>query len=122
MTVRWNFPIVGLVLLVALGVVAEVILTYHGAELSQSTSYLWNACFAYCVVIWIEKDRKSKSISAPFEYQAFVFFFWPVVAPYYLFQTRRWRGLALGGGLFLFACLPVLAVLVTYIFVGKGIL
>ncbi len=114
MTLRMSIPIATLIILVALGVTVEVILAYHGEAISESTSFLWDVCFAYCVVLWIEKDRKSKSISAPFEYQAFVFFFWPLVVPYYLFQTRGWSGLVQGIGLFAFACLPTIAALVTY--------
>jgi hypothetical protein len=114
-----SLPILGLVALVVLGIVFEVFLTYRGAELSESSNYLWTVCFSYCVAWWIELDRKSKAIPAPFEYQAFVFFLWPVAAPYYLFQTRKWRGLLQGAGLIVLCCLPAVAALVTYLFTGE---
>jgi hypothetical protein len=120
MTMRWNFPITAIVTLVVIGVIVETAFMYHGKEMSQASYFLWNACFAYSVVLWVERDRKSKNISTPLDYQAFVFFLWPFVTPYYLFQTRGWRGLGQGIGLFLFACLPSLAAITTYSIVWEG--
>jgi hypothetical protein len=115
-----SFPIAALTTLVIVGVTTEAFLASRGAELSDASGYLWTACFSFCVALWLDADRKSKAIPAPFEYQAFVFFLWPVVAPYYLFQTRRWLGLLQGVGLILFSCLPSVAALVTYMLVGDA--
>jgi hypothetical protein len=114
-----SFPIAALAGLVAAGIAFEVLVTYRGGEPSDASGYLWTICFSFCVAWWIEADRKSKSIPAPFEYQAFVFLFWPVVAPYYLIQTRRWRGLFQGLGLLVLACVPTVAAFITYLLVGE---
>ena len=119
MKFAFRFPISGMILLVCIGMAFEVYLTYHGGEISSVSNYLWTACFSLCVAVWIEIDRKAKVISAPFEYQAFVFFLWPFIAPYYLFQTRGWRGLFQGVGLVLFSCLPGVAALITYWLVSE---
>lgn len=113
-------PVAGIFALVVIGSVTEVFFTYQGAESSDSYQHLWTLSFSYCVAWWVETDRKAKAISAPFEYQAFVFFLWPVVAPYYLFQTRRWSGFFKGVGLIMLACLPGVAALFTYLLIGES--
>ena len=32
----------------------------------------------------------------PYEFEAFVMFSWPITLPYYLYRTRRWKGLLMG--------------------------
>jgi hypothetical protein len=113
-------PLAAITTLVFIGVASEAFLAYHGTELSESSNYLWTTCFSFCVAWWIESDRKSRAIPAPFEYQAFVFFLWPIVAPYYLFQTRRWRGFLQGVGLILLSCLPAAAAFVTYLLMSDA--
>ena len=89
-----------------------------GADVSRSSSQLWFFSFSYCVAWWVELDRRAKGISAPFEYSAFMFFAWPILAPYYLYQSRRWRGLALGIGLLMLASIPDLAAIAVYYLLG----
>jgi hypothetical protein len=60
------------------------------------------------------KRIERRSIPAPFEYSAFVFFAWPVLAPCYLFQSRRWRGFALGVGLIVLTYVPYFAAVAVY--------
>ena len=120
MSLRISRPITFINLLVMVGVLYEVFITYRGAEISESSNYLWMACFSFCVAWWIESDRKTRAISAPFEYQAFVFFLWPIAAPYYLFQTRRWRGFFQGIGLFCYSCLPGIAAFITYWLINEA--
>ena len=119
MTSRISAPLVFLNALVAIGIAFAIYTTYRGVDVSERSNYLWTACFSYCVAWWIERDRKVKGFSAPFEYQAFVFFLWPFIAPYYFFKTRGWRGLALGLGLFLYACVPGAAQLATYLLISE---
>lgn len=106
--------------LVLIGTGAEVYLTAKGAALSLAFNAFWTICFALSVAGWVDSDRKEKAFSAPFEHQAFVFFFWPVVLPCYLFETRGAKGLWLGIGVFVFSCIPVLAALMTYLLVGES--
>lgn len=43
---------------------------------------------------WIHADRKRCQAGLPFEFDAFVFFAWPFLVPYYLVRTRRARAAA----------------------------
>jgi hypothetical protein len=93
---------------------AQAYLGLHGAWMSESTSRLSYFILSLLVAILIERDRKIRGRSAPFEYAAFVFFAWPVVAPYYFFSVLRWKGLAFGLGLFLLALAPDVAIILTH--------
>jgi hypothetical protein len=109
-----RLPIAAMALLVGVGTVAEIYAASRGAEISRNAGQLWYVCFSYAVAWWIEIDRKAKTIGAPFEYSAFMFFSWPLLAPYYLFKSRRWRGLALGLGLIVFSFIPDIAAFSIY--------
>jgi hypothetical protein len=110
-----SFQIAALAVVILAGVAYQVIVTYHGGESSQAANYLWSATFSFLVAWWIEVDRKRRTVAAPFEYAAFVFFLWPILAPHYLFKTRRWQGLGLGIGLILGSLLPTIAATITYL-------
>lgn len=109
-----RLPIAAMALLVGVGAVSEVYAVSHSADLSRTAAHLWYVCFSYSVAWWVELDRKAKGIAAPFEYAAFMFFVWPVLAPYYLFRSRRWRGLAMGLGLIVFSSIPDMAAMAAY--------
>ena len=61
------------------------------------------------MVRWAALDRRSRSYSVPFEFDAFVFFAWVVVVPYYLLKTRGARGLISAVGFWALAILPTVA-------------
>jgi hypothetical protein len=101
-------------LLVLLASAISAFAVVHGSTISRSVSYLWYATFSYVVALTIEIDRKSRKLSAPFEYSAFVFVAWPFVVPYYMYQIKGWRGVLLGLGLIAFSSIPDLVTLATY--------
>lgn len=107
-------PIGMMVVLVVVGATAQAYATVRGIDLSRSSGQLWHFTFSYAVALWVEFDRRSRNIFAPFEYSAFMFFAWPILAPCYLYQSRRWRGLALGIGLVLFSSIPDLVSIAIY--------
>src|SRR5712671_2836778 len=82
-----RLPIAAMALLVGTGTVAQAYAASRGADISRSAMHLWYVCFSYSVAWWVEIDRKAKGIGAPFEYSAFMFFVWPLLAPYYLFKS-----------------------------------
>jgi len=41
----------------------------------------------------LRSDRKARNFSVPFEFDAFVFFAWPLVLPWYFYRSRGKRGL-----------------------------
>jgi hypothetical protein len=120
MIFRISRPMLLLNMLVVVGAVFGVFAVYRGVDVSERSNYLWTACFSYCVAWWIEVDRKARRITAPFDYQAFMFFLWPAMAPYYLFQTRGWRGLVHGMGLLLLACVPAVTEFVAHAGIGDA--
>ena len=108
-------PIYAIALIVGIGAVTEAYAASRGAGLSRTAAELWYVCFSYSVAWWVELDRKARGIAAPLEYAAFMFFAWPLLAPYYLFRSRRWRGLALGLGLILLSTMPDLMAMAAYL-------
>ena len=99
-------PLVGLVALLTLATIFAVTIQVEGGEISRSSSALYNASFGYLMALGVEFDRRALRRSAPFEYGAFMFFLWWALWPVYLFQTRRWRGLAIALLVFIVSSLP----------------
>lgn len=93
---------------------SQVYMVLHDDWLSGPTSSLAHFVLSFLIALLIERDRKIRGRSAPFEYAAFMFFAWPILAPHYLFTVMRWRGLLIGFGLLLLAITPDLAAYLTY--------
>jgi hypothetical protein len=69
-------------------------LALHGyAARPEAAALLWTFAFRTLLAIWVRIDRRRRNVSLPFEFEAFVFFGWPVAIPYYLYRTRGRRGL-----------------------------
>jgi hypothetical protein len=100
------YPIVALVTLLIIATIFSVTIMMKGGEMSNQSVTLYNVSFAYILAWGVELDRKAIGRSAPFEYGAFMFFLWWVLFPVYLFQTRRWRGLAIAFFIFFISSLP----------------
>jgi len=88
-------PLLGLAVLVTAATIFSVVIQFEGGEISRSSATLYSASFAYLIALGVEADRKALKRAAPFEFSAFMFFVWWVLLPVYLYQTRRWCGLAL---------------------------
>ena len=99
-------PLVALTAIFAAGLTA---LAIHRAYASDATELLWPFGFRLILGAWVYFDRRARSFSVPFEFDAFVFFAWPVVVPYYLYRSRGRRGLLLGAGIFCLYVAPALA-------------
>ena len=110
-----DVPLIALGVSTLLCIVYEVIVIAHGGEPSEAASYLSGAVFGFAVAWWIEVDRRHHALSAPFEYAAFVFFLWPILAPYHLIKTRGWNGAGLGLALLVLSLLPFFAGWATYL-------
>ena len=48
--------------------------------------------FSILVVAWVYADASSRQRRLCYDYDTFLFFAWPLLAPCYLFQTRGIRG------------------------------
>ena len=73
---------------------ASVLYGYAGAPggvpavLEVIAAYLVPASIA----LWVKADAARRRSSLPYDLDSFVFFFWPVAAPFYLLRTRGWSG------------------------------
>jgi hypothetical protein len=61
----------------------------------ETTHTLWSLGFQTLLAVAVRMDRRNRNLILPYEFEAFVFFGWPLVLPYYLWRTRRRRGLAM---------------------------
>jgi hypothetical protein len=92
--------------LIVIATVGFAVLASEGEGTGQGLRSLFIYTFALFLVRWVAVDRRSHHFRAAYEFDAFIFFAWFVVMPYYLFKTRGPRGLAYGFGLWLLAALP----------------
>lgn len=83
-------PLSVLVLLIVVSTTDDAISAYHGQYASRESGLVFAFSFQLLFAWWVYFDRRKHLISLPFEFEAFVFFAWPIVMPYYLFATRGW--------------------------------
>ncbi len=98
-TVSVSKSLVPLVALTAVYAVGLSVFVVHGLNAPDATQLLWGFEFRLILALWVRADRLFRGFSVPFEFDAFVFFAWPVVVPYYLYRSRGGRGLLLGAGI-----------------------
>src|SRR5437868_15414453 len=99
---------------IALGCAYMIALARLGKAPSEASMVLYNFAFALIVVYAVDGDRRERALAMPYEYNAFLFFLWPVALPIYLFQTRRWLGLTIGVGTLMLSEVPSLAAIAVY--------
>jgi len=58
------------------------------------------------VALWVYVDRQGRQLRLPYEFEAFVFFAWPIALPYYLIKSRGARGVLLAAVFFALLILP----------------
>jgi hypothetical protein len=88
-------PRIGLFALSALFAFDYGILAAQGESVNPIASILWNYGCGLIVAWWVAEDRRKRKFSAPFEFEAAMFFAWPVLLPYYFYQTRGGKGVLL---------------------------
>jgi hypothetical protein len=88
-----------LVVLTIMFSVGSWFIAAHSLGTPGSAELLWTFEFRLVLAWWVRIDRRIRGFSVPFEFDAFVFFVWPLIVPYYLYRTRGMRGL------FLVACI-----------------
>jgi hypothetical protein len=100
-------PLLALTLIYSVGLIT---LALRGVAPSEGLGLLWRLSFSLFTVYWIRADRVTRGMREPFfEFDAFVFFGYPLVVPYYLFRTRGIAGLAGGLGFWILDFLPFTA-------------
>jgi hypothetical protein len=102
----WN-PVTWLLLTAMLLVMQAAWLGYVGEENPGHANRMWGLFFAVLSAWWVYSDRRTRGVGMPYEFDAFVLFCWPIVLPYYLYRTRRWKGLLLGVSFWLLYSVPL---------------
>jgi hypothetical protein len=100
-------PLAALLALTLMSAVGRYVLASHSVEVPGKTHLLGNALFAFILAWWVHADRKEHHFDASYEFEALVVFFWFVTLPYYLFRTRRFKGVLMTFGLFAVFITPV---------------
>ena len=62
-------------------------------DLPGRTGLLASWSLSLVVSSWVVADARKRGVRFCYDYDSLLFFAWPVVAPVYLFQTRRWKGI-----------------------------
>lgn len=102
----------------AIGIgITEVLLNSKGDLVSNSTQTLWALIFFILTIAWTMADAKTNDFEKPFDYGFFLYIFWPIAFPYYLYATRGIDGLVLFIGFISLWIGPWLAGLVAYTYV-----
>ena len=92
--------LVPLVALAAICTVGLSAMAFYGHDASGRTMLLWRFLFLLVLTWWVYNDRRAQGINFPFEFDAFMFFGWPFVMPYYLYRSRGRRGLVIAACIF----------------------
>jgi hypothetical protein len=101
----WNC-LAPLVVLTTIFTVGRSFAVVHSLGVPSASELLWALEFSLVLVWWVSIDRRIRGFSVPFEFDAFVFFMWPFIVPYYLYRTRGRRGLLLVAGVYSFYLTP----------------
>lgn len=93
-------PLAALIALTVMSAVGRYVMATHSVEVPGATTLLGNFAFALILTWWVRADRQDHNFSASYEFDALVLFLWFVVLPYYLYRTRRFKGLLMTAGFF----------------------
>ncbi len=93
-------PPKALIVLSALFTVDLGVVGAQGGTVTPLARNVWMFAFGLFVAWWIAGDRRQRSYAAPFEFEAAIFYAWPVLLPYYLYRTRGGNGLLLTLGVY----------------------
>jgi hypothetical protein len=95
----WQF-LIPLIVLATIFTVGRSFVAIHSLAAPEAAELLWTFEFRLVLAWWVRFDRQGRGFSVPFEFDAFVFFAWPIMVPYYLYRTRGRRGLFLATGIY----------------------
>jgi hypothetical protein len=101
--------LIALVALTTIFTVGRSFVAIHNLGTPGAAELLWTFEFRLVLAWWVRVDRRVSGFSVPFEFDAFVFFAWPFIVPYYLYRTRGRRGLFLVTGIYGLYLMPYIA-------------
>jgi len=107
---RALLPLLALILFALVNTCAQALLAAHHRAMPAESALLASLCWSLMIAWWVSNDRLGRNLTVPYEFNAFVFFTWPVSVPYYLCKTRGPRGLFLVAAFFFLLLLLSFAV------------
>jgi len=110
-----RLPLFGLAAFTLMFSIYESLHTYYGADTPARAEVLWAIGFSFFTAWWVYVDRRQRQYAASFSFDALVLFLWPIVLPYYTYQTRGFKGLFLGLGFWVLYNVPYLAAMGLYL-------
>jgi hypothetical protein len=81
-------------------------LASRGQAVPMGADGIWDLTYRIFLVAWVRADGRNLGFSAPYEFDAFLFFAWPLALPYYLCKTRGPSGLLAAFGIWVLLILP----------------
>ena len=101
--------LVPLAVLTTIFTIGLSVVAVHSRATPRTAELLWTFEFRLILAWWVSTDRRIRGFEVPFEFDAFVFFIWPFLVPYYLYRTRGGRGLAIVAGIYFMYLTPYVA-------------
>lgn len=104
------------------GLIAGSILAAIGDAVAYARDFdygklhaIWPTVFILLLALWVVEDAKTRSnIHKPLDLGLFVYMFSIPYVPYYLWRTRRYKGMALLAAFFILFFLGSIAQLIVY--------
>ncbi len=91
---RAQVYLVGLVVGSVLVASYEAIVYAYYLVPSAAATYVWPIAFIVLLILWVLEDSRGRpEVYRPFRFGFLMFLFWLPYLPYYLWCTRRGRGL-----------------------------
>jgi len=106
LNLRATSSVIPLILFAVIVTAARCVLASHSLSLSPGPDKLSVVIQQLLVATWVYFDRQGRDLRLPFEFEAFVFFAWPIALPYYLVKYRGSRGLLLFAVFFALLVVP----------------
>jgi len=106
LNLRATSSFIPLILLTLIFTAARAVLATHHISMPAETETLWSVFRQLLLASWVYLDRRTRRLRLPFEFDAFVFFAWPIAFPYYLYKSRGARGFLLAALIFALLLIP----------------
>lgn len=75
--------------------VYSIITVSFGEWTSDAASILFTLSFNSGVALWTVFDKSQWNYQGSFDFGAYMFFLWAILLPFYLYRTRKWKGIGL---------------------------
>src|SRR5688572_16239471 len=63
----------------------------YSPELEMRADAVSRVALGLVIALWVVADARKRGRQLCYDYDSFAYFAWPILVPFYLFQTRGWR-------------------------------